>query len=192
LPRAQHAAVHITFNSGKVTVAAGDVLISEVLAEWARVGGTVITGMDRLPPAKVTVNLAEVDEQSAIDAVIGSAAGYVSKLRPGAPGESSLMRLVIFPRTASDAAPAPPRTIDMSIPESKYAYPAPFADDLDLLAAQQSATRPASTSRPADELIPELRYRYTEPMAVAPMEPEAKPQEDQAAKPGATVRKPSR
>ena len=79
-PRAQEAAVKISFNDGRVTLIADDALMSDVLAEWARVGDTLITGTDRLPLEKVTIKLVDVDEQKAIEAVIGSAVGYASTL----------------------------------------------------------------------------------------------------------------
>ena len=91
-PRGQQPDVRIAFDGGRVTLQAREALVGDVLAEWARVGGTVITGADRLPPVKVTVNLVAVDEKSAIEAVIGSTMGYGFTTRPEAPAGTARTR----------------------------------------------------------------------------------------------------
>ena len=167
LPHAEQSAVHITFNGGRVTLTADHALLSDVLAEWARVGGTLITGTDKLRFKRVTIDLVDVDEQKAIEAVIGSAAGYAVKLHARAPVESSVLRtVVIFSRTARPPQAAPAPVIDKSIPESQYVYPSPLVGDLDAPAAQQLAPSPSSTAgpAPATDVIPELRFKYAEPI----------------------------
>jgi hypothetical protein len=176
LSQAQQANVRIAFDGGRVTLAATDALVSDVLAEWTRVGGTLITGADRLPPSKVTVNLTAVDEKSAIEAVIGTATGYLLMPRTDAPAGSSLThRLAILPLSASAAAPAPVREIDANIPETRFAYPAPLIGDPDSLTARepavgrQSSSDSAAASAPLP--MPEVRFQFVEPM-VTPSPPE--------------------
>lgn len=168
LSRGQHTDVRIAFDGGRVTLQATGALVGDVLAEWARVGGTVITGADRLPPAKVTVNLVAVDEKSAIEAVIGSTMGYGFTTRSDAPAGSSLMnRLMIVPTTTSAAAPA--REIDASLPEVRFTYPAPIVDDPELL-VKQTAVRPPSTRNSAAPTepppMPEAIFQYVQPVTI--------------------------
>src|SRR5688572_5920359 len=109
----KQATVQIAFDQGRVTLAAHDALVSDVLAEWARVGGTVITGADRLPPGRITLNLVAADEWSAIEAVIGSANGILVAGRTTVPaGNSRLARVVITAPPAAASAPSPAHQID--------------------------------------------------------------------------------
>lgn len=193
LPRAQEPKIRIGFDDGLVTIAATEALVGDLLAEWARVGGTVITGADRLPDTRVTVNLVAEPERRALDAVIGSAAGYISTVRPDAPaGQSLLGKLQIV--LSSEAAPArATRVIDMNIPESRFEYTSPIVpEDPDGHTARPAAVAPPATpaaaaaAAAAAQIMPEMRFQFVEPMILPLPEPEAPPD----AKPDPRTKKP--
>jgi hypothetical protein len=196
LARGQQANVRIAFDDGRVTLAATDALVTDVLAEWARVGGTVITGADRIPPARITVNLVAIDEWSAIVQVIGSANGILATGRTDGPAGGSRLATVLFalplpataaagPAPASGAAgvPTPTPRVDVNIPEARFSYPAPVGggspDDTSSIAANAHAVRlpstPASAAAIAPLLMPEMRFQYVVPIATLPESTDSKP-----------------
>src|SRR4051794_41727458 len=67
----------LTIANGKVTLFAKDVTIREILAEWARVGQARIVNAEKLTGGPVTLELTDVPEAGALDAILRSAAGYV-------------------------------------------------------------------------------------------------------------------
>jgi hypothetical protein len=178
LARGQQAPIRIAFDQGHVTLAATDALVSDVLAEWARVGGTFITGADHLAPAKVTLNLDAVDEASALEALIGSANALLVAERANAPaGSSRMVRVVITPPAASKSAPA--REIDETIPESRFDYGTPIevtVDDPDAIALRAQARGPLP--KPTGPYVdPERLFDYGDPSASAPPITEEKSEE---------------
>jgi Wiskott-Aldrich syndrome protein len=73
------------------------VTVREILAEWARVGQTRIVNGEKLAGGPVTLELNDVPEAQALDAVLRSAAGYVMAPRvTGAPGPSRYDRIMIL------------------------------------------------------------------------------------------------
>lgn len=189
-PRAQQVNVRIAFGDGRVTVEATDALVSDVLAEWSRVGGTLITGVDRIPATRLTLKLVDIDEWSAMTSLVGKSTAILAAARDNAPaGASRLTRLVIpLPNNGAPAAPA--AVIDKGIPESRFEYVAPLgADDgsstADKVRTYREVVLPAGAELP---LMPEMRFQYMEPMA--PPRPEAE-REDKAKKPEQTKKQPS-
>jgi hypothetical protein len=106
--------VQLTIQDGRVWLVAYDATASQILAEWARVGQTAITNGDRLPGARMTLELAGIPERQALDLVLRSASGFVATTRPDAtPIEadrrSQFERIVIVATSnAPAAAPAAP------------------------------------------------------------------------------------
>lgn len=190
--RAQDPAVRLVFQDGLVTLSANNVLISELLSEWERVGGTSVKGLDRLPAERVTINLAGVHERTALDAVFGTT-GYVSTLGVDiAPGKSLLKSIVVVPRSSAAAAPVVQQEIDTSIPEGRFAFPEPGdnAEEHARMVMEMRSQRPTQPSK-ADTVIPELRYQYGDPgnsepipQAEPPEEPDSTPEPATASKPG--------
>jgi hypothetical protein len=198
LPRGEQANVRIAFDGGRVTLAANDALVGDVLAEWARVGGTLFTGADRIPPVRITVDLVELDETSAIETVIGSANGFLATRRTDGPvGSSRLGRVAIALPSSVAAALTPAPGIDMSIPEARFEFAAPSTggspDDPDSTTAKVLAVRPPSTPASAAPTepppMPEMLFQYVAPMTTVPAETDLKP-EDKAKKPDDKAKKP--
>ena len=174
LPRAQQAGVSIAFDAGRVTISAADALVADVLEEWARVGGTRITGADKLTALRLTIKLVDVPETEALQAVIGSTAGYIFTRRPqAAAGLSSLQNLIVAQAPPGDAAAAKPAIrrladeVDMSIPESRFEYPSPMStEEMDALLrekAEQRANAGPPVSPEEALIIPEVRFSYPMP-----------------------------
>jgi hypothetical protein len=96
--------LRLTISDGHVTLIAKDVTVREILAEWARVGQARIVNAEKLTGGPVTLELTDVPEAGALDAILRTAAGYVLAPRTaGVPGASVYDRIMIL---ASSRAPA--------------------------------------------------------------------------------------
>jgi hypothetical protein len=105
----------LTISNGRVTIEAKDVTVREILAEWARVGQTVIVNGDKITGPPVTLQLTDVPEAQALDSLLRAAAGYVMAPRAvGTNGPSVYDRIMILASsrpptsTASSMSAAPP------------------------------------------------------------------------------------
>jgi hypothetical protein len=112
--------VSLTIANGRVTLIAENATISQILAEWARVGQTQIVNGEKMMGGPVTLELRDVPESKALEALLRSAAGYVVAPRiTGRVGGSEYDRIVILatsraPIVSASAPPAfrpPPRPI---------------------------------------------------------------------------------
>jgi len=97
----------LQIRDGLVTMTASGVPVRQVLAEWARVGGTRVVGADRITGAPLTLTLENVPEAKALDIILRGAAGYVAAARavPGS-GLSSYDRILVLATSAPPAATA--------------------------------------------------------------------------------------
>lgn len=108
------AELQLTIVGGRVTLHAVEVRVQQILAEWARVGGTDIVNADEVTGEPVTLELHDVPEQQALGIVLRSVAGYMATMQPGAPTRSMYTRVIILARstlptpTATRRAPEPP------------------------------------------------------------------------------------
>jgi len=94
---------------GLVTLQATNVAVRQVLAEWARVGGTKVVGGERLSGPPLTLVLDGVPEAKALDIVLRGAAGYMAATRavPGS-GRSSYDRIMVLATSTPPAGGATP------------------------------------------------------------------------------------
>lgn len=104
--RADAQAVKIQFEEGAVSLSAQNATPRQILAEWARVGGTRIVNGERVPGTPMTIELSRVSERQALDVILRSASGYMAAARTTGTGLSKLDRVHILP--TSTAAPARP------------------------------------------------------------------------------------
>jgi hypothetical protein len=95
----------LQINDGLVTMTASAVPVRQVLAEWARVGGTKVVGAERIAGQPLTLTLEKVPEAKALDIILRGAAGYMAVARavPGS-GVSGYDRILVL---ATSSAPAP-------------------------------------------------------------------------------------
>lgn len=101
--RAQQLSLQI--QDGRVTLDASGVPARQILAEWARVGGTKVVGADKITSAPLTLKLVGMPERQALDIILGNVAGFMAAERQAsaAPGASTYDRILIL---ATSTAPA--------------------------------------------------------------------------------------
>jgi hypothetical protein len=88
----------LTIRDGRVTLNARDVTVSQILAEWERVGHTKIIDGQRVPGSLVTLQLDGVTERQALDVLLRSVAGYIAAPRPQPMADaSSFDRIIVMP-----------------------------------------------------------------------------------------------
>lgn len=104
---AQQLKLDIT--DGLVTLSATNVPVRQVLAEWAKVGGTRVVGAERITGAPLTLSLEGVPEGKALDIVLRGAAGYMAAARtvPGA-GRSIYDRILVLATSTPPAGSGGP------------------------------------------------------------------------------------
>jgi hypothetical protein len=103
------AEVRVTFANGRVTVIANAATVSEILAEWSRVGGSTFVDANRIPAQeRLTIRLENATELDALDVLLRSVAGYMIMPRQvGAAGSSLVGRVFILPTSTPAAYVAP-------------------------------------------------------------------------------------
>jgi hypothetical protein len=94
----------LQIQDGKVTLDAVNVPARQILAEWARVGGTKVVGAEKIVGPPLTLKLVGTPERRALDIVLGNVAGFMAAERQAsaAPGASAYDRILIL---ASSTAP---------------------------------------------------------------------------------------
>lgn len=106
-PTASAQQLVLDIRDGLVTMQATNVPVRQVLAEWARVGGTRVVGGDRLSGPPLTLHLEGVPEAKALDIVLRGAAGYVAAPRSAAgTGRSSFDRILVLATSSPPAGGA--------------------------------------------------------------------------------------
>src|SRR5580704_10751625 len=78
------ADVHLTIQSGRVTLVARDATVRQILAEWERVGQTKVINADRIAGGPLNLEMTNVPEQKALDVLLRSVSGVVLAPRAGA------------------------------------------------------------------------------------------------------------
>ncbi len=131
VPAATAAAgdLRLSIANGRVTIVAQDVSIRQILDEWARVGETKIVGAERLTGPAVTLELTDVPEGRALEAVLRSASGYIAKPRSGTVGASSYDRILIMPASRAPAMSAAAPTFNNPRPQPQVVMPNVVIDD---------------------------------------------------------------
>lgn len=124
------AEVQLTLDNGHVTLSAKNATISQILAEWARVGQAHIVNGERVPGAPLTLELNGVTEAQALDVILrGVGGGYVLAPRTTAvPKASSYDRIFIVLATTPARPPAP---TPVNAQQRYVPPPSPRADDPD-------------------------------------------------------------
>ncbi|HKT79933.1 MAG TPA: hypothetical protein VJP86_06905 [Vicinamibacterales bacterium] len=124
---AQAAAANVTVSlrNGLVSIHATQAPLSEIIAEWSRVGGTVFVNTNIVPATPTTLELTDVPEKDALAILLRDTTGYLAVGRSTADaGLSQLARVVIMPgRTMTTAERA---TQAAALPPPRQPAPAPF------------------------------------------------------------------
>jgi hypothetical protein len=99
----------LQIKDGHVSLEANAVPVRQILAEWARVGGTKIVGAEKIIGAPLTLHIVNMPERQALDIILRNVAGFMAapRLASAAPGVSAYDRILIL---ATSSAPAPAST----------------------------------------------------------------------------------
>ena len=111
-PAARASEIELSLNSGRITIHAQDARLTDILAEWGRVGNTAIINADELVDQTVTIEIVDVPEVSALRTLLRTASGYMAVPRAAlSDGVSRFDRILIMAtskpavRVATVAAP---------------------------------------------------------------------------------------
>ena len=148
------ADVRVSFANGRVTVVAENATVSEILAEWARVGGSTFVDAEKIPAReRLTIRLEDQAELDAIDVLLRSVAGYMVSPAPAdATRASSVARVFILPTSTPVAYVAPPQAEEAepvnadNPPRVTAAPPRPDDDGPVRVQTPPAVTVPAPTS----------------------------------------------
>jgi hypothetical protein len=96
----------LQMKDGRVSLEATAVPVRQILAEWARVGGTKVVGADKITGAPLTLHIVNMPERQALDIILRNVAGFMAapRLASATPGASAYDRILIL---APSSAPAP-------------------------------------------------------------------------------------
>lgn len=102
LPAFAQPPLTLEIKDGRVNLDATGVPARQILAEWARVGGTKVVGGDKITGAPLTLKFVNMAERQALDIILRNVAGYMAapRLASAAPGASGYDRIVILPASA--------------------------------------------------------------------------------------------
>jgi hypothetical protein len=100
--------MRLEIQNGRVSLEANGVPARQILAEWARVGGTKVVGGEKITGGPLTLKLVNMPERQALDIILRNAAGYMAapRLASATPGASNYDRILILP-SSSGATSAP-------------------------------------------------------------------------------------
>ena len=118
-PMSAAAGVELRISGGRVWLRATNATVSQILAEWSRLGQTRIVNGDRVPGGPITLQLENVSEEEALDVLLRSAAGFMGVRRtiPLA-ASSEFDRILILPKVPAPTttAAALPRPVQAPTP----------------------------------------------------------------------------
>jgi hypothetical protein len=105
---AQAQQLTLQIDSGRVTLDAVDVPARQILAEWARIGGTKVVGADKITGAPLTLKFVDMPERQALDIILRNVAGFMAAPRQASavPGASAYDRILIM--ATSSVVPSQP------------------------------------------------------------------------------------
>jgi hypothetical protein len=150
------ADVQLSIRDGRISIVAKDATVSQILAEWAKVGQTKIVNGEKIPRDPITIELENVSEEKALDVVLRTASGYIAASRAIAvPNASRFDRIVVVPPSVVPTPPppgaAPTATRVSAPPRAAYASAPP--------ASQTPASRaPEYPQQPSPVVAPEPAY----------------------------------
>jgi hypothetical protein len=97
----------LEIQDGRVTLEAQNVPVRQILAEWARVGGTKIVNGEKVVGSPLTLQFQAMPERQALDIILRGVSGYMLAARQADTGVSAFDRIMILPTSAAPRNPAP-------------------------------------------------------------------------------------
>jgi hypothetical protein len=166
------AQVRLSIDAGRVTLNATNATMSQILAEWARVGRTAILNGDRVPGNVVALELSDVSEVDALEIILRSVSGYLLAPRPElVPNASRYDRILILPTSTPVRAQAAPAAASpmTPLPRPQFSPPPTREDDPSQATASDAAPAPAAARAPGFNVFPQQQPpSSTTPAPAAP------------------------
>ena len=122
----------LSFKDGRVTLKATDASLRQILNEWARLGQTRMTGLEKLTGSPLTLELVDVPEKQALEILLRSVAGYIAAPRAvmASASVSGFDRLALLPTSVAAAAPmVGPRPAAFTPPPPTFPDPTQLANE---------------------------------------------------------------
>jgi len=175
LGSAAFADVRVSMRDGQVSIVATDATVAEILSEWARIGQTRIVNAERTSSDRVTIELDNVSERTALDVLLRGTSGYIVAAREVAVPNASLFdRIVVMPPSV---APKPtsvatsPAHVTATASSQTPSYEAPARRTL--ADTPQPAAEPANYETAAVSDTNDEQPASSAAGAVAPASPSA-------------------
>jgi hypothetical protein len=107
--RADAQNLKLEIHEGRVNLQAQNVPVRQILAEWARLGGTKIVNGEKVAGAPLTLQIDNMPERQALDIILRGVSGYMLAARQEGAGVSAFDRIMILPTSSAprNAGPAP-------------------------------------------------------------------------------------
>ncbi len=101
-PASAQQTLKLEMHDGRVNLDAVSVPARQILAEWAKIGGTRVVGGDKVTGALLTLRFVNMPERQALDIILRNVAGYMAapRLASSTPGASSYDRILILPTSS--------------------------------------------------------------------------------------------
>jgi hypothetical protein len=96
----------LQIGDGRVTLDAVNVSARQILAEWAKIGGTTVVGAEKITGAALTLKLVDTPEQQALDIILRNVAGFMAAPRRSASTGASAYDRILVMATSANAAQA--------------------------------------------------------------------------------------
>jgi len=133
------AGLQLTIHNGRVSLAAQDVTLRQILTEWARVGNTRIVNLERVTSGPMTLKFDDLPESQALDIILRSVPGYMAAPRATRAADASIYDRILIMATTTAVAPRP----------SSSAFQSPFQ-------SSSSVTQLRATPQMTPGVLPEL------------------------------------
>jgi type II secretory pathway component GspD/PulD (secretin) len=162
-PAAAASGFELSLNDGLVTIRAQEAQITDILAEWGRVGNTAIIDADELVGKTVTIELVDMPEAKALRTLLRSASGYIAAPRgTKSVGVSRFDRILIL-ATSKPAARVATAASPSSAVTSATTAGGAFGQRLRVVAGVSRGRTPFAVSPEQQEQLDQLQQLLQQP-----------------------------
>ena len=155
--------LELSLNNGRVTIRAQDALITDILAEWSRVGQAAIIDADELAAETVTLELIDVPEAQALRTLLRRASGYMAASRAVMSAGLSRFDRILILATSKPAAAVTTFTSPGSVPVSAPRVSDAFGQRLGVVPGEQRGQTPFTVSPAQQEQLNQLQQLLQQP-----------------------------
>ena len=160
-PVARASEIELSMNNGRVTIRAQDALVTDILAEWGRVGNAAIIDADELAAETVTLELLDVPEAQALRTLLRRASGYMAAPRAAmSAGVSRFDRILILATSKPAAGVA---TVASPAPVTAPGASGAFGQRLGVVPSAQRGQTPFTVSPAQQEQLNQLQQLLQQP-----------------------------